>query len=308
MQRLFRNQERRFGLLPGRQRQPDVPDELWEKCAGCGEMIYLAEFEQNAHVCPKCDHHARLSARKRVQFLLDPDTFAERDSTMRSQDILNFERPERSYEQKLEDEAGKAGIPESVIYGTGTIRGEDVVLAVIDTNFFMATMGSVVGEKITRAIELATETRTPLVIVAASAGARMEEGMFSLMQMAKTSAALTRLHEARVLYVSVLTDPTLAGVTASFATLADVIIAEPQATIGFTGPRLIEQITHAKLPAGTHSAEFMIERGMVDCIVPRNDLRRTLARLSGLYSSQTNNPSTDGMPLSDNGVRAKATS
>ena len=160
-------------------------------------MIYAAEFEQNAHVCPKCDHHARLSARKRVEYLLDPDTFAERDNNMRSRDILDFERPDRSYAQKLEDEAGKAGIPESVIYGTGTIRGEDVVLAVIDTNFFMATMGSVVGEKITRAIELATETRTPLIIVAASAGARMEEGMFSLMQMAKTSAALTRLHEAQ---------------------------------------------------------------------------------------------------------------
>ena len=172
------------------------------------------------------------------------------------------------------------------------------MLAVIDTNFFMATMGSVVGEKITRAIELATETRTPLMIVAASAGARMEEGMFSLMQMAKTSAALARLHEARVLYISILTDPTLAGVTASFATLADVIVAEPQATIGFTGPRLIEQITHAKLPAGTHSAEFMLARGMVDCIVPRRDLRRTLARLIGLYAPQVQDPRTDGVPAS----------
>lgn len=296
MQRIFRNQERRFGFLPGRQRQPDVPDELWETCAGCGEMIYLAEFEENDRVCPKCDHHARLGARKRVEYLLDADSFAERDIEVRSQDILEFERPDRSYEQKLADEADKAGIPEAVIYGTGTIRGEDVVLAVIDTNFFMATMGSVVGEKITRAIELATETRTPLIIVSASAGARMEEGMFSLMQMAKTSAALTRLHEARVLYVSVLTDPTLAGVTASFATLADVIIAEPQATIGFTGPRLIEQITHARLPAGTHSAEFMLERGMVDCIVPRSDLRRTLARLIGLYAQQAIDPRTDGVP------------
>ena len=299
MQRLFGNKDRRLSFLPGRQRQPDVPDELWEKCAGCGEMIYAAEFEQNAHVCPKCDHHARLSARKRVEYLLDPDTFAERDSAMRSQDVLSFERPDRSYEQKLADEAAKAGIPESVIYGTGTIRGEDVVLAVIDTNFFMATMGSVVGEKITRAIELATETRTPLIIVAASAGARMEEGMFSLMQMAKTSAALARLHEARVLYISILTDPTLAGVTASFATLADVIVAEPQATIGFTGPRLIEQITHAKLPAGTHSAEFMLARGMVDCIVPRRDLRRTLARLIGLYAPQVQDPRTDGVPQAE---------
>ena len=259
-------------------------------------MIYLAEFEQNAHVCPKCDHHARLGARKRVEYLLDEGSFAERDDAMRSQDILEFERPDRSYEQKLQDEADKAGIPESVVYGTGAIRGEAVVLAAIDTNFFMATMGSVVGEKITRAIELATETRTPLIIVSASAGARMEEGMFSLMQMAKTSAALTRLHEARVLYVSILTDPTLAGVTASFATLADVIIAEPQATIGFTGPRLIEQITHEKLPEGTHSAEFMLERGMVDCIVPRSDLRRTLARLINLYSAQDLSSLTDGLP------------
>ena len=296
MRKLFSNQERRFGFLPGRQRQLDVPDELWEKCAGCGEMIYLAEFEQNARVCPKCDHHARLGARKRVEYLLDEGSFVERDGAMRSQDILGFERPDRSYEQKLEDEADKAGIPESVIYGTGTIRDEAVVLAVIDTNFFMATMGSVVGEKITRAIELATDTRTPLVIVSASAGARMEEGMFSLMQMAKTSAALTRLHEARVLYVSVLTDPTLAGVTASFATLADVIIAEPQATIGFTGPRLIEQITHEKLPEGTHSAEFMLERGMVDCIVPRSDLRRTLAKLISLYATPPIDPRTDGLP------------
>ena len=308
MRKLFSNQERRFGFLPGRHQQPEMPDELWEKCAGCGEMIYAAEFEQNAHVCPKCDHHARLSARKRVEYLLDPDTFAERDNNMRSRDILDFERPDRSYAQKLEDEAGKAGIPESVIYGTGTIRGEEVVLAVIDTNFFMATMGSVVGEKITRAIELATETRTPLIIVAASAGARMEEGMFSLMQMAKTSAALTRLHEACALYISVLTDPTLAGVTASFATLADVIIAEPQATIGFTGPRLIEQITHAKLPAGTHSAEFMLERGMVDCIVPRSDLRRTLTRLISLYGPQTSDPRTDGMPPTNGSAQAEAVS
>ncbi len=293
MRKLFSQKDRRFGFLPGRHRQPDLPDELWEKCAGCGEMIYLAEFEQNAHVCPKCDYHARLSARKRVALLLDPDSFEERDAAMRSQDVLAFERPDRSYEQKLADEAEKAGLPEAVIYGAGKIRDEPVVLAVIDTNFFMATMGSVVGEKITRAIEFATETRTPLVIVSASAGARMEEGMFSLMQMAKTSAALARLHEAGVLYVSVLTDPTLAGVTASFATLADVIIAEPQATIGFTGPRLIEQITHAKLPAGTHSAEFMLERGMVDCIVPRGDLRRTLARLMGMYGSRQPAPAVD---------------
>ena len=268
-------------------------------------MIYLAEFAQNAHVCPKCGHHARLNARQRVEYLLDADTFAERDGDMRSQDILEFARPDRSYEQKLADEADKSGIPEAVIYGTGAIHDQAVVLAVIDTNFFMATMGSVVGEKITRAIELATETQTPLVIVSASAGARMEEGMFSLMQMAKTSAALTRLHEARLLYVSVLTDPTLAGVTASFATLADVIVAEPQATIGFTGPRLIEQITHAKLPAGTHSAEFMLERGMVDCIVPRSDLRRTLARLIGLYSPPMPDLHTDGAPPMNGGPRAE---
>ncbi len=293
MRKLFSQKDRRFGFLPGRHRQPDLPDELWEKCAGCGEMIYLAEFEQNAHVCPKCGYHARLSARKRVALLLDPDSFEERDAAMRSEDVLAFERPERSYEQKLADEAEKAGLPEAVIYGAGKIRGEPVVLAVIDTNFFMATMGSVVGEKITRAIELATESRTPLVIVSASAGARMEEGMFSLMQMAKTSAALARLHEAGVLYVSVLTDPTLAGVTASFATLADVIIAEPQATIGFTGPRLIEQITHAKLPAGTHSAEFMLERGMVDCIVPRGDLQQTLARLMSMYGNRQPAPAAD---------------
>ena len=305
MQRLFHNRNRRLGFLPGRQRQPDVPDELWEKCAGCGEMIYAAEFAQNARVCPKCGHHARLSARQRVAYLLDADSFVERDGAMRSQDILDFARPERSYEQKLADEAEKSGLPESVIYGSGTIRGEAVVLAVIDTNFFMATMGSVVGEKITRSIEFATEARAPLVIVSASAGARMEEGMFSLMQMAKTSAALTRLHEAGVLYVSVLTDPTLAGVTASFATLADVIIAEPQATIGFTGPRLIEQITHAKLPAGTHSAEFMLERGMVDCIVPRSDLRRALARLISLYSPQTPDLHTDGAPMANGGAQAE---
>ena len=305
MQRLFGNKERRFGLLPGRQRRPDVPDELWEKCAGCGEMIYAAEFAQNARVCPKCGHHARLSARKRIEYLLDEDSFVERDGEMRSRDVLGFERPERSYEQKLADEAGKAGIPEAVIYGTGAIRGQAAVLAVIDTGFFMATMGSAVGEKITRAIELATETRTPLVIVSASAGARMEEGMFSLMQMAKTSAALSRLHEAGVLYVSVLTDPTLAGVTASFATLADVIVAEPQATIGFTGPRLIEQITHAKLPAGTHSAEFMLERGMVDCIVPRSDLRRALARLISLYAPRAAEPGADGSAPASDGAHAE---
>lgn len=259
-----------------------VPEGLWIKCpekqGGCGEVITQTELEQNLQVCPKCQHHMTLGARERIVSLVDEGTFEERDADMLSVDSLKF-RGVATYQERLEAYRAKTGLKDAVITGDAVISGHAAGLAVMDFHFIAATMGSVVGEKITRIIERSTEKGRPVIIVSASGGARMYEGMLSLMQMAKTSAALARHAEARLPYISVLTNPTTAGVMASYASLGDIIIAEPKCMIGFAGPRVIRETTHQELPKGFQTAEFLRDHGLVDMIVPRANLRAELARL-----------------------------
>lgn len=260
-----------------------IPEDLWIKCPKCGELIYSRELERNHQVCPKCSYHFRLRARERIAQLADPGSFVEQHADVRPEDPLNFADGAGSYDRKLEQTQGKSGEPEAMIIGGATIDGVPVTLAVSDFEFLGASMGSVYGEKLVRAIEWAAERGTPLVTVSSSGGARMHEGLFSLMQMAKTVAALARLGRAGVPHIAVLADPCYGGVTASYATVADVVLAEPGALIGFAGPRVIEQITRQKLPEGFQTAEFLLEHGMIDMIVPRADLTATLATLVRHY-------------------------
>ncbi len=255
-----------------------VPEGLWTKCPNCAEAIYSKEIEKNLNVCPKCDHHFRISASKRISLILDEGTFAEYDADIQSIDFLNF-RDSRSYQERIEAAVAKGNGKEAVICCEGGIDGVPVQLAVLEFSFMGGSMGSVVGEKITRLIERAVERRTPVVIVSSSGGARMQESILSLMQMAKTSAALARLRERGLPYISVLTDPTTGGVTASFAMLGDVNMAEPRALIGFAGPRVIEQTIRQKLPEGFQRAEYLLDHGMVDIIVHRKDMKNKLSQL-----------------------------
>ncbi len=257
-----------------------MPEGLWQKCPSCGEVIHHLELAQNLEVCPKCDHHFIFSADKRIISLVDPGSFAELDSNLGSVDVLNF-KGVVAYTDRLKSYQEKTGLKDAVITGLATLDSRPIALAAMDFNFLAATMGSVVGEKITRLIEKATESRRPVLIFCASGGARMYEGMFSLMQMAKTSGALARHDRAKLPYVAVLTHATTAGVMASFASLGDVIIAEPKAMIGFAGPRVIRETTQQELPAGFQTAEFLQEHGLIDLIVHRRSMRSTL---SGLLS------------------------
>ena len=270
-------------------RPRDVPADLWVRCGNerCRELIYTREFEKNLRVCQKCQHHARLSARERIAQLLDEGAFREEDGGLRPGDPLGFVSAGQRYEEKLVETQRKSGLAEAIVCGTGSIDEVPLRIAVADFGFMGASMGSVVGEKVARAVERSIEDRLPLLAVCSSGGARMHEGIFSLMQMAKTSAALAQLAEARVPFVCVLSDPTTGGVTASFAGLGDIMLAEPGALVGFAGPRVIEQITKQKLPPGTQRAEFQLEHGMVDKVVHRRDLRSTIARLLRLYGSQS---------------------
>jgi acetyl-CoA carboxylase carboxyl transferase subunit beta len=256
----------------------NVPEGLWTKCPGCGEVVTKAEFEQNLQVCPKCDHHLTLGAAERIKSLVDEGSFKERDADLLSVDSLKF-RGVATYQERLETYRKKTGLKDAVITGDAKIGGHSVGLAVMDFNFIAATMGSVVGEKITRTIERATKNKWPVIIISASGGARMYEGMLSLMQMAKTSGALARHAEAKLPYISILTNPTTAGVMASYASLGDVIIAEPKCMIGFAGPRVIRETTHQELPKGFQTAEFLQDHGLVDMIVPRLRMREVLAQL-----------------------------
>ncbi len=255
-----------------------VPEGLWIKCPECGEVIHRIELAQNLQVCPKCQHHMTLGARERIESLADPGTFQERDADMLSVDSLKF-RGVATYQERLETYRKKTGLKDAVITGDAAIGGHAVGLAVMDFNFIAATMGSVVGEKITRIIERSTAEKRPVIIVSASGGARMYEGMLSLMQMAKTSGALARHAQAGLPYISVLTNPTTAGVMASYASLGDIIIAEPKCMIGFAGPRVIRETTHQELPKGFQTAEFLQDHGLVDMIVPRARLRAALSQL-----------------------------
>lgn len=264
-----------------------VPEGLWTKCKSCSEIIYTKEVEKNLNVCPKCDYHFRISAHERLDLTLDPDTFTEFDRDLVSTDFLEFQ-DSKSYQDRI-DAAMKKGIgKEAVICGEGLLEGTPLQIAVFDFTFMGGSMGSVVGEKITRLIERAIERHTPAVIFSSSGGARMQESIISLMQMAKTSAALARLREAGLPYISVLTDPTTGGVTASFAMLGDIIVAEPKALIGFAGPRVIEQTIRQKLPEGFQRAEYLLEHGMVDLIVPRKDMKHRLSQIvKMLYRPKT---------------------
>ena len=266
-----------------------VPENIAARCPKCKEIIFERDRCRNLKVCPECNYHFRLTARERIGLLVDPDSFVEMDADLISVDPLCFVSQSQVYAEKIAQERKKAGINEAVITGYATIEGGPLILGVMDFQFIGGSMGSVVGEKLTRAIELAMERRIPLLIASASGGARMQEGLYSLMQMAKTSAALAALSEAGLPYFSLLTDPTTGGVTASFAMLGDVILAEPGGLICFAGPRVIEQFMHEKLPEGAVNAEFLLQHGMIDRIVQRHELRLVLARLLRFYSGA--NPS-----------------
>ena len=259
-----------------------VPEGLWTKCPSCGEVITQTELQQNLQVCPRCQHHMTLGARDRIESLADEGSFQEHDAEMLSVDSLKF-RGVATYQDRLETYRKKTGLKDAVITGDATIGGCPVGIAVMDFNFIAATMGSVVGEKIPRTIERATKNRWPVIIVSASGGARMYEGMLSLMQMAKTSGALARHAEAKLPYISVLTNPTTAGVMASYASLGDIIMAEPKCMIGFAGPRVIRETTHQELPKGFQTAEFLQDHGLVDMIVARQRLRDTLSQLLNFF-------------------------
>ncbi|MCH7808908.1 MAG: acetyl-CoA carboxylase carboxyltransferase subunit beta [Planctomycetes bacterium] len=256
----------------------DVPAGLWTRCTSCGHMVYEKEVEEALFVCPECDHHRRIGARTRIEQLVDPDSFEEFAQDLRSTDPLQFS-DRLPYKDRLRLAQDKTGEHDAIVVGRAFIRGRAVILGVMNSEFIMASMGAVVGEKVTRAIERAVEENLPIVIVTASGGARMQEGMVSLMQMAKTSSAIGRLDEAGGLYIVIATDPTTAGVAASFASLGDVIMAEPRAMMGFAGPRVIANTINTTLPEGFQTAEFMLEHGFVDRIVHRSDLRREIARI-----------------------------
>ena len=261
-----------------------MPEGLWQKCPDCGEVVHNLELVQNLKVCPKCDYHFTLSAKERIDHLIDPETFIEFDPNMLSVDVLSF-KGVATYGDRLKSYQEKTGLKDAVLTGFGNLEEKAIGIAAMDFNFLAATMGSVVGEKITRLIERATADKRPVIIVSASGGARMYEGMLSLMQMAKTSAALARHSEAGLPYVSVLTHPTTAGVMASFASLGDLILAEPKCMIGFAGPRVIKETTHQDLPPGFQTAEFLQERGLLDSIVHRKYLRSTLISLLGYLTA-----------------------
>ncbi len=260
-------------------KKKDMPGGLCTKCSDCGQIIFTKQLKENMSICPKCDHHFVLSAKQRMDILIDEGTFTEFDHNLSSKDIIGFKGP-KTYVQKIKQDQKLTGLVDAVLTGQGEMDGKKVVMAVTDSRFIMGSMGSVVGERITRATELATEKKLPIVIVSGSGGgARMYEGLTSLMQMAKTSAALAKHKEKGLLFISVLTNPTMAGIMASFASLGDVTIAEPKALIGFTGPRVIEQTIRQTLPPGFQSSEFLIEHGMLDLIVDRKQMKPLIGQL-----------------------------
>ncbi len=257
----------------------DIPEGLWVKCPRCNEILYTKELDKNCKVCQKCNYHFRLNAQERIRMTVDEGSFQELDHELTTINPLHFP----NYSEKIATVQESTGLKEAILVGEATIEGNPVMIGVMDSHFIMGSMGSVVGEQIARTIEKAIERRCPMLLFSTSGGARMQEGILSLMQMAKTSAALAKLDEAGLLFISVFTDPTTGGVTASFASLGDIIIAEPGALIGFTGPRVIEQTIRQKLPEGFQRAEFMRQHGMVDMIINRLTLRDTLAKILSLH-------------------------
>jgi len=264
-------------LKRGSKKKDLVPDDLWTKCPDCGELIHTLDLVQNIQICTHCGHHLLLDAYERIKSLVDPESFQETNRNLISANPLGFAK----YEAKVAALREKTNLNDAVVTGSGIIGGKPVMLAVMDFKFFAGSMGSVVGEKITRAIETAIAERRGMIIISASSGARMQEGLLSLMQMAKTCGALAKLDKARLPYISILTHPTTGGVTASFATIGDINIAEPKCMIGFAGPRVIKETTHQDLPPGFQTAEFMLAHGLLDAIVKREDLRAKLSQILG---------------------------
>jgi acetyl-CoA carboxylase carboxyl transferase subunit beta len=262
----------------------DIPIGKWIKCDSCKEIIYKEQVKENLSICPNCGHYFRMHIGKRLELIVDNGTYQKFDLKIDTTNPLELE----DYPKKLKALREKTELEEAVACGTGKINGDEVVICIMDSGFLMGSMGAVVGEKITYSIEQAIEKRLPLVMFAVSGGARMQEGIVSLMQMAKTTAALTKLDEAGLLYISVLTDPTYGGVTASFASLGDVILAEPKAMIGFAGQRVIEQTIGEKLPEGFQTAEFLLEHGFIDKIVERKDLKETISKLIKFHKGGKN--------------------
>ncbi|HVM46892.1 MAG TPA: acetyl-CoA carboxylase, carboxyltransferase subunit beta [Candidatus Acidoferrum sp.] len=271
-------------LTGAKSKRRDIPEGLWTKCPKCSTMVFDKELDENLKVCMHCQHHFPIGARERIHSMVETCTFEEMDADMTSVDVLNFTGA-ASYKSKLEKNIGSTGLKDAVITGIGKMGDYRVGLGVMDFRFLGGSMGSVVGEKVTRLIERATEKALPLVIVSSSGGARMYEGMFSLMQMAKTCGALAYHAQAKLPYISVLTDPTTAGVMASYASVGDLIIAEPGAMIGFAGPRVIKDTTQAELPPGFQTAEFLLDHGLIDAIVSRKDMKQ---RLMGYLSFMAN--------------------
>ena len=263
--------------LRGGRGRDDMPEGLWAKCPDCGAMLHKLELKQHLQTCHHCSYHFLMDSRERIELLADPGSFQETEQGMISANPLGF----ANYREKVGAMRDKTGLDDAVVTGRASIGGQPAMVAVMDFKFFAGSMGSVVGEKITRAVELAIAEKRGVVIVSASSGARMQEGMLSLMQMAKTCGALAKLSEARLPYISVMTHPTTGGVTASFATIGDINLAEPKCMIGFAGPRVVKETTHQNLPPGFQTAEFMLEHGLVDAIVPRPKLRDKLAQLLG---------------------------
>lgn len=268
--------------MPSAVKKAGIPEGIYLQCPECKKSIYKTDLKAQTGVCPHCSYYYPLSPKARLATIADKGTFSEFDKDMLSVNPLEFP----DYEKKLVNYIDKTDQKEAVITGTAEIEGQQAVIGVMDSRFMMGSMGSVVGEKLTRAIEYATLNQLPVIIFTASGGARMQEGIFSLMQMAKTSAALARHDDAGLLYISVLTDPTTGGVTASFAMLGDIILAEPGALVGFAGPRVIEQTIKQKLPEGFQRAEFLLEHGMIDAIVKRNEMKENLARLLKLHQKE----------------------
>ena len=259
-------------------------EDLWVECKKCKEQVYIAELETNLRVCPHCDYHFRLATRQRIHQLMDQDTFKEYDQHLTSADPLKF-KDTKKYKDRIKSLAKKGLSNDAVITGSGSMESLPIEICVFDFSFMGGSMGSVVGEKITRSIERAMENNSALVITSSSGGARMQEGIFSLMQMAKTSSAIIKLIEMKIPYISILTDPTMGGVSASFSMLGDIILAEPGALIGFAGPRVIEQIIKQKLPEGFQTAEFLLEHGLIDNVVHRKNLKSTVAQLLRVLKS-----------------------
>jgi acetyl-CoA carboxylase carboxyl transferase subunit beta len=256
-------------------KKKDIPSGLWQKCSSCGAVIHELQLQENLRVCPKCDHHFSFNAMDRIKSLVDDGSFTSMDDHLLAVNALGF----KDYDDKIKKYRKATGLNDAVLTGRAHVESSPAVFAIMDFRFLGASMGSVVGEKITRAIEVATKEKKAVIVISASGGARMHEGILSLMQMAKTSGALARHHDAGLAFISVLTHPTTGGVTASFATLGDLILAEPGCMIGFAGPRVVKETTHQNLPPGFQTAEFMLEHGLVDFIVHRRDLRAKLGQI-----------------------------